>query len=287
MAWLVVGLLLCAWLWSSCGKARDRPMFGSPSPRPPRSWVRRSLVCRVPGASGREPVRVRRHVRRRALPRSKCPPPAAPGYPLLTAIAGGGGLRADPLRSDSPVSQRHDVWRRARGHRRAARVGIFPHRGDPGSGAQETLAPMCTSSPLGSVGDGRCLFGLMGFGGRPLGLASFGFLALVTCAWHFRRTPCRSCGLTSGRPAVSCCSRSRRFSRCTRNRMRPRTHQVEEPVARREGGRGAPGLPAPSLLVGVGSQDQRRVHAGEQGMSLLAVRRRWVRPCPRCGQPIE
>jgi hypothetical protein len=33
------------------------------------------------------------------------------------------------------------------------------------------------------------LFCLMGFGGRPLGLASFGALALLTCLWHFRGTP--------------------------------------------------------------------------------------------------
>ena len=36
---------------------------------------------------------------------------------------------------------------------------------------------------------GVALFILMGFGGRPLGLASFGLLALLTCIWHFRRTP--------------------------------------------------------------------------------------------------
>jgi hypothetical protein len=44
---------------------------------------------------------------------------------------------------------------------------------------------------------GVALFVLMGFGGRPLGLGSFGALALLTCVWHFHRRPW-SAGVSSG-----------------------------------------------------------------------------------------
>jgi hypothetical protein len=96
---------------------------------------------------------------------------------------------------------------------------------------------MCTFCP-----SGRCrrwavvLFGLMGFGGRPLGLASFRFPRARDLRLAFppdphvggdgcrdvtgRPPPRQAAAFTSGSGRRSCCSGSRRFSRCTRNRMR-------------------------------------------------------------------
>jgi hypothetical protein len=55
--------------------------------------------------------------------------------------------------------------------------------------------PFSSPSFLGSrelTAMGVVVFVLMGFGGRPLGLASFGALALLTCLWHFQALPSAS-----------------------------------------------------------------------------------------------
>ena len=54
---------------------------------------------------------------------------------------------------------------------------------------QKSSARCAPAAPLGPAGNGHCSVHPHGIGGRPLGLASFGLLALLTCIWHFRRTP--------------------------------------------------------------------------------------------------
>ena len=190
MAWLVVGLLLCAWLWSSLREgARPtdvRVAIGAAASilgatlvglsRPEARLAASLLACAamfgVVLYHDRGVLRPRRLV-----------------APLLTAIAVAvvSGIvlygRIHQYRSDTMFGDVHEGTAGLLGwgfFLAAAILGVGLRKRWP----QVHLLPLWALSAMGVV-----LFGLMGFGGRPLGLASFGFIALVTCAWHFRRTP--------------------------------------------------------------------------------------------------
>jgi len=198
MAWLVVGLLLCAWLWSSLREGA-RPtdvrvalgaaasilgatLFGLS--RPEARLAASLFACAVMFGV------VLYHDRNVLHPRRLV-------APLLIAIAVAvvSGLilygRIHQYRSDTMFGDVHEGTAGLLGWGFffvAAIVGVGLRKRWP----QVRLLPPWALSAMGVV-----LFGLMGFGGRPLGLASFGFLALVTCAWHFRRAP-SSGGMSAG-----------------------------------------------------------------------------------------
>jgi hypothetical protein len=191
IAWLLVGLLLCTWLWSSLSRSGE----------PTNAWVTVGAAASILVATfiglahsetrlalslcacvamsgvllyhhGRSTLRLRRW-----------------GAPLLAALAATGISalvlygRIHQYRSDTMFG---DVPEGVAGllgwgfFLVVATLGALLRNRWPDSHPLRRWGP----SALGAV-----LFGLMGFGGRPLGLASFGFLALLTCLWHFRQTP--------------------------------------------------------------------------------------------------
>ena len=198
MAWLVVGLLLCAWLWSALRQgARPTDIriaigaaasilgatlvgLSRPDARLASSLFACAAMFGVVVYHDRSVLRPRRLV-----------------APLLTAIAVAvvSGLilygRIHQYRSDTMFGDVHDGTAGLLGW------GFFLVAATLGVGLRKRwpdvhLLPLWALPAMGVV-----LFGLMGFGGRPLGLASFGFLALVTCVWHFRRIPW-SAGMSPG-----------------------------------------------------------------------------------------
>ena len=190
IVWLVVGLLLCAWLWSSlrhgtrptdvritigaAGVILGVTFFGLSRPE-----ARFALsLCAVAAMFGVVLYHDRRVIR-----------PARLVGPLLAAIAlaAFGALilygRIHQYRSDTMFGDVRDGTAALIGWGAFAGLAIlavvlrkvWPH-------LQRVVS-------WGLTATGVVLFGFMGFGGRPMGLESFGALAFLTCVWHFRRTP--------------------------------------------------------------------------------------------------
>lgn len=189
MAWLVVGLLLCAWLWSSLREGA----------RPTDVRIAIGAAASILGATF---VGLSRPEARLAASLFACAAmfgvvlyhdrgvlrPRRLVAPLLTAIAVAvvSGLilygRIRQYRSDTMFGDVHDGTAGLLGwgfFLVAATVVVGLRKRWP-----QLHLPLWAVPVMGVV-----LFGLMGFGGRPLGLASFGFLALVTCVWHFHQPP--------------------------------------------------------------------------------------------------
>jgi len=218
IVWLVVGLLLCAWLWSSlrhgtrptdvritigaAGVILGVTFFGLSRPE-----ARFALsLCAVAAMFGVVLYHDRRVLR-----------PARLVGPLLAAIAlaAFGALilygRIHQYRSDTMFGDVRDGTAALIGWGAFAGVAIlavvlrkvWPHlqrvvpwgltavdsgtlKGFPNPPA---MVRGEQSSPASHALIGVVLFGFMGFGGRPMGLESFGALAFLTGVWHFRRTP--------------------------------------------------------------------------------------------------
>src|SRR4029079_8924818 len=190
IAWLIVGLLLCAWLWSSLRHAT-------------RPTDVRVTVGAAAGILGVTFVGLSRPEVRLAL--SLCAGAAMFGVvlyhdrgvlrparlvrPLLAAVAVAAFSalilygRVHQYRSDTMFGDVHDRtagmlgWG---GFVVVAALGLLLAKRWPQ--VQRLL-------PWGLTATGVVLFCLMGFGGPPMGLEAFGALALLTCVWHFRRTP--------------------------------------------------------------------------------------------------
>jgi hypothetical protein len=190
MVWLVVGLLLCAWLWSSL----------KPGAGPTNGWVTVSAAAAILIATL---IGLSRSESRPALSLCACAAMLGVtvshgrsmlrlrplGAPLLAAICGAvlSGLilygRVHQYRSDTMFGDLHDGVAGLLGW------GFFLLMVSLRTLLRNRWPDAHPPRHWGLSAMGVALFILMGFGGRPLGLASFGVLALVTCLWHFRRTP--------------------------------------------------------------------------------------------------
>jgi hypothetical protein len=190
VAWLVVGLLFCARLWSSLKQGA----------RPTDVRVTIGAAAAILGATF---VGLSRPDARLALSLFACAAmfgvvlyhdrgvlrPSRLVGPLLAAIAltVGSGLilygRIHQYRSDTMFGGVDDGTAGLRGWAVflvGAIVGLLLRK----QWSRVQQLPLWAVSAMGVA-----LFVLMGFGGRPLGLGSFGALALLTCIWHFQRCP--------------------------------------------------------------------------------------------------
>jgi len=190
IAWLIVGLLLCAWLWSSL-RHSTRPtdvrvtvgaaagILGVTFVGLSRPEVRLALsLCAGAAMFGVVLYHDRGVLRPARLVRPLLAAVAVAAFSALILYG-----RVHQYRSDTMFGDVHDRtagmlgWG---GFVVVAALGLLLAKRWPQ--VQRLL-------PWGLTATGVVLFCLMGFGGRPMGLEAFGALALLTCVWHFRRTP--------------------------------------------------------------------------------------------------
>jgi Type I phosphodiesterase / nucleotide pyrophosphatase len=190
VVWLVVGLLLCTWLWSSLRQSGE----------PTSAWITVSAAASILVAAF---IGLSRPETRLALSLCACAAMLgvilysrrntlrlrALGNPLLAALAVTllcslvvyGRIRQ--YRSDTMFGSMNDSVAGLLGW------GFFLVGATLGTLLRNRWPAAHHLRHWGGSAMGVVLFCLMGFGGRPLALASFGSLALLTCIWHFGRTP--------------------------------------------------------------------------------------------------
>lgn len=188
IAWLVVGLLLCAWLWASLREGR----------RPTNAGITVAAAAAILAATF---AGLSRPDARLALSFGACA--VMLGVVLFHDRR---VLRLRPLIAPAVaaivVAAVSVLILRGRIHQYRGDT-MFGHVDDGTAALLGWGFFLAVAIPLALLGRrpfatrppgdwalavaAGVLFALMGFGGRPLGLASFGVLALLTCVWHFGR----------------------------------------------------------------------------------------------------
>src|SRR4029079_12883709 len=285
IAWLIVGLLLCAWLWSSL-RHSTRPtdvrvtvgaaagILGVTFVGLSRPEVRLALsLCAGAAMFGVVLYHDRGVLRLARLVRPLLAAVAVAAFSALILYG-----RVHQYRSDTMFGDVHDRTAGMLGwggfvvaarHARVSRVGGVRLRGVARPAAREALAAGATAASLGAHRDGR----------RPV--LPHGFWRTAHGAGGLRRARAADLRLAfpphalarDGTAPAAAAPAPRRGSPAAGARdgargvleivRAVRAHQVEEPGARGEGGRRAPLRPGPRRPVVAGSQDPGRVHADQ------------------------